>query len=91
QAFGTVTSVNEISQLNSTVYPKPCRDHVNLSWEWSSGSTEIRLIDLQGRLVQSASTQSNKHSLNLEGLENGSYVVTVQNQNGISQKVIVKQ
>ena len=69
------------------VFPNPATDVVYV--ECPIGS-HIKLLDLQGRLLQSFITESIQAGLNLAAYAKGSYVLQIEHQSFVSRQKVVK-
>lgn len=78
-------------QLSSTVFPNPASGVVNLYIENVESSCEVRLYDLQGRLLMAFVTTESRMTLDVEDLDAGIYLVEVSSDIGTVRKRIVKQ
>lgn len=87
----TLTSISELSQKDQlTVYPNPAKDEVFITSQ-EDDILSVELHDLSGRLVQSIAIPKGMYTLNLEGLENNIYVLSVYTENGLKTAKIIKQ
>ncbi len=64
------------------LYPNPCRDELVLEMQAPNG-LEISLIDVNGKLLQSAKTQSTIANLNVSELVPGIYFLKIKTGNGL--------
>ena len=78
------------------VYPNPAASYTNVEVDLAAGMYNIALIDLNGRTVYTeaveltqAGTQSMK--VNLSGVANGTYVITVLEAPAYTSRLIVQQ
>ena len=78
--------------LNSSVYPNPTKGIVNVSIPALIENATINLYDLQGRQILSKETNQVNTSIGIENLQDGIYLVTIQNDLGsITKKIILKR
>ena len=78
--------------LNSNVYPNPTKGIVNVSIPALIEKATINLYDLQGRQILSKETNQVNTSIGIENLQDGIYLVTIQNDLGsITKKIILKR
>lgn len=78
--------------LNSSVYPNPTKGIVNVSIPSLTDSATIRLIDLQGRQIMTRETDQVNTSFGIENLQDGIYLVNIENDKGsITKKIILKR
>jgi hypothetical protein len=87
---GATLSVNGNSNAVFNIYPNPSKQFLNINL--NANSTEVlksaQIFDLNGRLVMETALTSSK--INIETLQNGTYLLLLKNQNGkgFSQKFI---
>lgn len=81
---GLATGINEQAQVNMEIYPNPATDYIRVK---SAEAVEVALYDLTGRQV----IRSTQKMVSVSGLENGTYLVSVSNQDGVirTEKVVV--
>lgn len=85
-----VLAVSENPSLaNSSVYPNPTTGTVNVNIPNSTETTTIALFDLQGRKILSKETDQIHSSFSIENLQDGVYLVTLQNSMGATSKKII--
>ncbi|MES2747696.1 MAG: S8 family serine peptidase [Bacteroidota bacterium] len=77
------------SLANSSVYPNPTTGTVNISIPNIAEKTTITLFDLQGRNILSTETDQINSTFNIENLQDGVYLVTLQNSMGATSKKII--
>jgi len=86
--------LNEPQQEEYTldVFPNPADEQVTLQWEtMSSNETQVRVYDVNGRLVHDEQTANTQLQLNTSEWMSGLYFVQVQNgETLISRKLLVK-
>ncbi len=77
-------SVNDNAFSEVTVYPNPVKDILHFSKEIH----KITVTDLTGKVL---ATQSNSSQINMSGLQNGVYFITLKTENGLREtKKVVK-
>ncbi len=86
-------SVNDNTALvNTSVYPNPTNGTVNVSIPNISEKTTITLFDLQGRTILSQETDQINSAFTIDNLQDGVYLVTIQNSTGsISKKIVLRK
>jgi len=83
-------SVNENTALsNCSVYPNPSKGIVNVTIPNIYEKTMIYLYDLQGRKILSKETTQIDTSLTIENLQDGIYLVSIENSMGSTSKKII--
>lgn len=83
------TSTDSRYQLPIQVWPNPARDYVQVQGVPANG--QLRLIDLNGRVLQNWITQPGQMQLNLPDLNSGIYVLQLNSAQGYwSQKIMIR-
>ncbi len=88
-------NIDENEGVDFKVYPNPVTDGnltIDLGNLIPSNDTEIRIIDITGKLVYSNdAVKTNRINIALGNLDKGTYIVRVQNNNDVSiQKVVLQ-
>jgi len=75
------------------IYPNPTQNYITIQLTNEIvGETKIDLFDIQGRKIISKNTIQNTEELNLSGLTDGIYFLSIQNKNHkIIKKIILKK
>jgi hypothetical protein len=77
------TGIHNIDFINVSVFPNPVSDILTINGEYS----EVNIYDLFGKLVFSSTP---KKTLNISNLNNGIYIVRINNKKAISiNKIII--
>jgi subtilisin-like proprotein convertase family protein len=77
---------------NSSVYPNPTKGIVNVSIPALTDKAIINLFDIQGRKILSKETNQVNTSFEIENLQDGIYLVNIENEEGsITKKIILKR
>lgn len=85
-------NVGENPILNSSVYPNPTKGIVNVSIPALTETATIKLFDLQGRQILSKQTNEVVTSFGIENLQDGIYLVNIENdQASITKKIILRR
>ncbi len=81
--YRDVTSVDDYSKPQISVYPIPTKDVLHVKWSSSIQNGVVSIIDLQGRMVKNEqiSNSSNNLELNLSDLPNGIYILEINSSN----------
>ena len=94
----TSNSVNIVLAINEnewarefTLYPNPGHDAVTLTWEAKSQVDFVRLTDIMGKTISTYSTSENKLQMNVEGLQNGIYLLEISGGGRKVTKRLVKE
>ena len=83
-------SIGENPSLsNVSIYPNPTKGIVNVAIPNINEKTMIYLYDLQGRKILSKETTQIDTSLNIENLQDGIYLVSIENTMGSTSKKII--
>lgn len=87
QTFSKIVTLYYNLNNTITVFPNPAKDVVNLSDLSGTGTEVIYLSDATGRLVDIFFTEVQKTSLEISTnkLQEGSYILTIQRQNGSNE------
>ncbi|MFN2395795.1 MAG: carboxypeptidase regulatory-like domain-containing protein [Bacteroidales bacterium] len=78
--YVSVQDIN-MSEGNITMFPNPSSDMVNL--QSTNTMTEVRVVDISGRVVYTSSIESGQHQINVRQFENGIYFVQVVTADGM--------
>lgn len=84
------TNINEFQAIDFKVMPNPFSEQLELIFETSS-KYQIRIIDLLGKEILSTNLTALKHSINTSSLSNGTYVLQVISEDGLSNKKLIKK
>lgn len=83
-------SIGENTSLsNCSVYPNPTNGTVNVSIPNITEKTMIYLYDLQGRKILTKETSQMNSSFEIGNLQDGIYLVTIENSTGATSKKII--
>jgi len=78
-----VTSIDELASATIAMYPNPASDLLTLELEDLSGRTEFVISDINGRAVANGVLTSDRTTITVDAIANGSYVVTLRNNGSI--------
>lgn len=82
--------VNDLEVSEFFISPNPASDALHLQFSaHQSGPTTMKLATIAGTIVMSATTSSSSHTLDIQGLENGTYFLTVASARGSATRRIV--
>lgn len=88
----TVLAVPTNPILNSSVYPNPTKGIVNVAIPSLTERATIKLIDLQGRQILSKETDQVNTSFNIDNLQDGIYLVNIENeQASVTKKIVLRR
>lgn len=82
----SVKTVNKQSFAN--VYPNPVSDVLNIQFDQPLLNTSVTIMDLAGKVVLKSKVENN--SVNVEVLQTGLYVMTIETEQGISTHKLIK-
>ena len=78
--------------LSVSIYPNPTKGIVNISIPALTDKATITLYDLQGRKILSKETNQVYTSFGIENLQDGIYLVTIENDLGsVTKKIILRR
>jgi hypothetical protein len=89
-----ITGINDFAQpLDFEVYPNPTSGLVNVQLGEASPNTEVTVLNQLGQVVYRNTDTGARDffSLSLAGLPHGTYLVKVQNSNGVGVQVVLFQ
>ncbi|WP_445453317.1 S8 family serine peptidase [Flavobacterium sp. 25HG05S-40] len=85
-------SVGDNPIVNSSVYPNPSQGIINVAIPALTDKATIKLFDLQGRQIFSKETTQVTTSFGIENLQDGIYMVNIENeQASVTKKIILKR
>jgi subtilisin-like proprotein convertase family protein len=88
----SVLDVTDNPLLNTKVYPNPTSGLINIVLPSLTEKTTIRVYDLQGRMVYTQETNQVENAIGLEGIQDGIYLVQIDNTAGsITKKIVLKR
>lgn len=78
--------------FNSSVYPNPTKGIVNVAIPALTDTATIKLFDLQGRQILSRETNQVNTSFGIENLQDGVYLVNIENDEAtVTKKIILRR
>jgi subtilisin-like proprotein convertase family protein len=79
-------------ETSVSVYPNPTKGLLNVNLPDNSMETALTLYDMRGRKILSKQTSSASDSMNIEQLQDGMYVLSIENENyKVSKKIILSR
>jgi len=87
--IGTSTKDLDFKAESLTIYPNPAVDRINISWTKeiaTNGKATIRIIDLSGRVITTKQVNTNESNLDISGLSNGLYILSINDDSSASAK-----
>lgn len=87
----SIVNVQEINNADFLVYPNPAADVLNIQLQNESIDATASLIDATGRVVLSQTLNAKLNSIDITSLNQGLYIVRVNNAGAVtSEKVVIK-
>ena len=78
--------------MNSSVYPNPTKGIVNIAIPSLNETATIKLYDIQGRQILSKETNQVNTSFGIENLQDGIYLINIENEEAsVTKKIILKR
>ena len=85
-------AIDENPIMNSSIYPNPTKGIVNIEITGLTETATIKLFDLQGRQILSKETDQVTTSFGIDNLQDGIYLVNIENEQGsLSKKIILRR
>ena len=84
----TSTGIEELSNLNLSIYPNPANSSINLRMQ-NAGEAEYSLINANGEVVQAQKFNTTETKADVSNLPAGNYLVRVKTAQGTTNKNIV--
>lgn len=85
-------SVTTATLENVTVYPNPTKGTLNVMIPYNDEKSIITLFDLQGREILKKETNQINTSLSIDSLQDGIYLVNIENNSGtVSKKIVLRR
>lgn len=85
-------SVTTNSLSNVSVFPNPTKGIINVTIPNNDEKSTIHLFDLQGREILKQETNQINTSFSIDSLQEGMYLITIENNNGtVSKKIILRK
>ncbi len=86
--LGSEVGVNDVVTTEFSVFPNPATDYVTLNFP-KAIKAQLRILDVNGKLVKSNSISGNRKRLHIGDLESGLYFIEIQDETGIAVKKLV--
>lgn len=78
----TCTGLEELTNAQISIYPNPANDMITISIDNAIEYINIKLMDILGNEIISASSQKSNSQLNLNGVTNGIYSLKITDSKG---------
>ena len=83
---------NSSNEILFTIYPNPATENITVQFTTGIKNGDARIYDAKGKMVRNISAvNSDEQIISLTGLENGLYLITVNNGKSLSTKRFIKQ
>ena len=73
-----------------SIYPIPTKNWLNIKSEALTGA-KLSIYDVNGKLSITKHIEGNINALNIESLQNGVYILKIQQENAVVLKRFIKQ
>lgn len=83
-------SVNDVSNLDLTIYPNPATDIINIRSE-STFKGKLEVHSMSGQLLKSMVLDSNESQVQVDDLQKGTYLLSFTQNHLIYKKIIIIQ
>lgn len=72
-------STNSVVQERIEIFPNPSTGMINIGWkkEWNPFNKQVRILDLEGRIIRTFENQDLMHPINCGDLAKGCYFIEV--------------
>ena len=74
------TSVAEISNIETAIFPNPSTDYVNVLLQGDGNDFSIELYDLSGRMIQTNNLNRGVNTISTSNLESGVYITVIKSE-----------
>lgn len=81
------SGVAENKKADFSLFPNPATTEVTIAWEGNAAT--VTVMDLSGRIVLDKKVNANAYKMNVQSLNKGTYLVSVQDEN--NNQLTVKQ
>jgi hypothetical protein len=88
----SILEITENPLVNTKIYPNPTSGMVNIEIPSLTEKTTLSVYDLQGRIVYTQETNQVENVIGLEGIQDGVYLIQIDNTSGsITKKIVLKR
>ena len=92
QNTGSGLAVNDNEIYKTQIFPNPSTGIFNININQSTENATLKITDLNGRIVHLSKAQNlNNHQVDLNGLQNGIYLLNIENTQLNQSYKLVKQ
>lgn len=86
-----VAGIKENKTEDFTIYPNPASGSVSILLNTTVTSSEIVIVDVLGKIVQTKTINSNQSDLDISNLKSGIYFITINNEGmKTTKKLVIK-
>ena len=85
-----ISSLSE-QDLEINLYPNPASEHLTLTTNYTSGNSEIVILDILNREVYSVNFSGKEVEIDLSNFGKGTYILELKQNNKISRKYFIKK
>ncbi|NVK52301.1 MAG: T9SS type A sorting domain-containing protein [Flavobacteriaceae bacterium] len=87
----SVLGISKENLLDFAMYPNPSKDFLTVQLPSGSAKATVRVFDLSGRELKTATISSNTDKVNVANLSTGVYLLKVDSEGKIGSKQFIKQ
>ena len=84
----TSVGINEIATLQTSIYPNPANEFLNVE---APANSNVTIISIAGKNVMNTTTNNAVEMIDVSSLESGSYIVSISNSNAFSTQILIKK
>ncbi|MBI1288464.1 MAG: T9SS type A sorting domain-containing protein [Flavobacteriales bacterium] len=88
---GNALSVNELTEIQVSIYPNPTKDELNIRLEDASRSAIVQLMDVSGKVVLQANAKQTVTSISLDDLAQGIYLCRITQDGRTAVRRVIKE
>ena len=85
------SSIKTNSENEYSIYPNPAQNEIFILHEKNSDILDVKIYDLQGRLVKAIILNSDNSKINLSELSEGSYLLKINTKKNRTTSMFIKQ
>ncbi|MBL0308502.1 MAG: T9SS type A sorting domain-containing protein [Bacteroidetes bacterium] len=84
---GGATGVEDVKQGTVLVYPNPANNFFKIALQPGT-ETQIALMTPNGQVVAQKNATTTETEMNVSGLPNGNYIMSIRNESGVTNKLV---
>ncbi len=73
------------------LYPNPAQEMLNINLTGYSNNTNVKILDINGRIIENFNMEENHKSLNIEKYNSGIYLIVIESGNKVDSKRFIKE